>query len=100
MIARIIIGLIIVAIGFFLLWKTPWFVVNFGRIPWFERHLHTVGGSYAAYKFFGLLFSFFGVLYITGLGPAFTRWLLGTLFGPAFPEVKETTSFLNISSIT
>ncbi len=73
-------GLIMITIGFLLLYKTDWFLENFGRIPFFEQHMHTFGGSRLAYKLFGLLFCFFGILTMTGLLDNFLNWSIGGLF--------------------
>jgi hypothetical protein len=43
---NIIIGLIAAVIGFLMVWKTEWIVINFGRINWAEEHL---GSDYSAH---------------------------------------------------
>ena len=73
-------GVVMVVVGFLLIYKTSWFVENFGRIPFFEKHMGTFGGSYLAYKVFGLLFCFFGILTMTGLTDNFLNWSLGRVF--------------------
>ncbi len=78
-----------VVIGFVLIRYTLWFVTNFGRIPSFEKHLHSFGGTFLFYKLLGLLFSFFGILHMTGLLQPFIGWLLGSLFGPVFPGIAQ-----------
>jgi len=85
---NILIGLIMVIIGFLQVKYTLWFVTNFGRIPWFETHLHTFGGTFLFYKLLGILFSFFGILHITGLLQPFIQWLVGLIFGPVFPGLN------------
>ena len=85
---NIILGLIMIAVGFTMVKFTLWFVTNLGRIPWFERHLHTFGGTFLFYKLLGLLLCFFGILHMTGLLHPFTGWILGSLFGPAFPGTQ------------
>ncbi len=86
MIGRIILGLIIAAIGFMLVWKTVWMVNNFGRIPWFEQHLHTLGGSYMAYKTFGIIAIIIGLLTVAGLQDQAATAILSPLFGRFFNE--------------
>lgn len=78
---NIIIGLIMVLIGFLLVWKTAWLVNNFGRIAWFEQHLHTMGGSWLAYKLFGILFIIIGLLVMTNLHQQAASAILTPLFG-------------------
>ncbi len=78
---NIIIGLIMVFIGFLLVWKTAWLVNNFGRITWFEQHLYTMGGSWLAYKLFGILFIIIGLLVMTNLHQQAASAILMPLFG-------------------
>jgi hypothetical protein len=75
----IILGLIILAIGVFLVIKTEWFMQNFGRIAWFEQVLGTEGGSRLGYKLLGLLAIFIGIIMISGNGVNFFTWLLSPL---------------------
>ncbi|MGB0756837.1 MAG: hypothetical protein ACPGO5_00070 [Patescibacteria group bacterium] len=79
-----LIGVIMVGIGFTMLKFTLFYLKNFGRIPFFEKHLHHWGGSFLFYKLLGLLLSFFGILQMVGLLEPFTVWIVGSLFGPAF----------------
>lgn len=58
-----ILGLIFVAIGFIFVWKTEWFLNNFGRIGFAEEHLGTEGGSRLVYNLIGILMIIFGVMY-------------------------------------
>ncbi len=81
MVTRIIIGGIMVIIGFLLVWKTAWLVNNFGRIPWFEQHMGTIGGSWAAYKMFGIIAITTGLLVMTNLHQQVASSILTPLFG-------------------
>jgi hypothetical protein len=44
-----ILGVLVIAIGVFLVLKTEWFMSNFGRITWFENKLGSEGGSRLGY---------------------------------------------------
>lgn len=81
MIGRIILGFIITTIGFLLVWKTAWLVNNFGRIQWFEMHMSTIGGSWFAYKVFGILAVIIGLLVMTNLYQQAATAILMPLFG-------------------
>ena len=64
---RIILGLIVVAVGALVTIKAEWFYRNFGPIPSAEKFLGTEGGSRLAYKLIGILAAFIGFLIMTGL---------------------------------
>lgn len=76
---HIIWGILITAVGVFLVAKTEWFVNNFGRIAWFEAKLGSEGGTRLGYKLVGILLVIIGVIVLTGSGSGFMRWLLGPL---------------------
>ncbi len=52
---------------------------TFGRIPFFEKHLGTEGGSRLGYKLIGLTIFFIGLLMFTGLFGGFMNWVLSPL---------------------
>ena len=76
---QIFLGILITAVGAFLVIKTEWFVNNFGRIAWFEDKLGSEGGTRLGYKLIGILFLIVGVIVMTGSGTAFMQWLLSPL---------------------
>jgi len=78
---RIIFGLIMTIVGFLFVWKTAWLVNNFGRIPWFEAKLSSFGGSWTAYKFFGILLIVVGLLIATNLHKQAATAILTPIFG-------------------
>ncbi|MBI3957039.1 MAG: hypothetical protein HY340_03560 [Candidatus Kerfeldbacteria bacterium] len=80
MFTQIFVGLIMVAVGYFLTWKANDFLANFGRIAFFERHLGTEGGSRLFYKLLGILLIITGFLFATGM----LQSALRGLFSPAF----------------
>ena len=74
------IGIIITVIGIFFVWKTEWFMENFGRIAWAEEKLDVEGGSRLAYKLIGLILIFIGFLLITNMWESFLMATLGKIF--------------------
>jgi hypothetical protein len=73
---KFIIGLIIMLVGFLLVWKSEWFLNNFGRIGWFEQHLGSSGGTRLGYKLLGMFTVFIGLLVVIGLIDGFLGWVL------------------------
>jgi hypothetical protein len=67
MIGRIILGLIIVAVGAVITIKSEWIYQNFGGIPTADKYLGTEGGSRLAYKLIGIVASIVGFLIMTNL---------------------------------
>ena len=67
MFGRIILGLIIAAVGALITIKAEWIYQNFGPIPSADKYLGTEGGSRLAYKLIGILASVVGFLIITNL---------------------------------
>lgn len=78
-IGRLIIGGLGVALGFYMVTKTEWWLNTFGRIHWAEKHLTTSGGSRIMYKIIGIIFILLSFTYITGLWGPFIRWVLSPL---------------------
>jgi hypothetical protein len=76
---NIIVGLIIIVIGFLVVAKSEWLLNNFGHIGFFEQHLGMEGGSRLGYKLIGLLAVFIGILIATNLIGGFLGWLLSPL---------------------
>ncbi len=77
---RIIIGLLIVAFGTVMIFKSEWFFQNFGSVAWAEDNLGTSGGSRLFYKLLGLVLIFVGMLVATNLMTGFLMATLGRLF--------------------
>lgn len=72
-------GLLGVAVGLSMIWKTEGWLSFFGRIAWAEQHLGIEGGSRLFYKLLGLLIIFFGFMGITGLFNGFMEGLASIL---------------------
>ena len=82
----IIIGVIILAIGVFMVIKSEAMLNAFGRIEFFERHLSSDGGSRLGYKIIGLMAIFIGFLIMTNLIAGFMTWLLAPLLKYGRPQ--------------
>ncbi len=78
---KYILALLVLALGFFLVAKTEWFVQNFGTSEWAESKLGTSGGTRIMYKFIGLLFIFLALMGATGQLGGFILAIFGGLFG-------------------
>ena len=77
----IIVGLIIVGVGFLITWKSEWIITNFGKLPWAEQHLRSEGGTRLFYKLLGLLLIMVGLMAMTGLLKNIGLAVLPRLFG-------------------
>ena len=79
---RIIIGIILVLLGFLLIWKTEAVVQFTGYSNWAESKLCTMGGTRLLYKLIGLGVIFAGMLAITNLHQGFLEGTAGKLLSP------------------
>ena len=61
---RYVIGLLVIAVGFMLVWKADWIVNNFGRVNWAEKYLGYDGGSRLFWKLMGLIVIFLSIIYL------------------------------------
>ena len=77
---RYVIGLLVIAVGFMLVWKADWIVNNFGRVNWAEKYLGYDGGSRLFWKLMGLIVIFLSMLYMFG----FIGGLIDLIFSPLF----------------
>jgi hypothetical protein len=77
---HIIIGILMMAAGTVLVFKSEWFYLNFGSIAWAEEHMGTSGGSRLMYKLIGIAFIFFGMLVATNMMQSFIMATIGRLF--------------------
>ncbi len=89
MIGRIIGGLVGLAVGFVLVWKSEWFQVNIGSIQWAEEHFGTSGGSRLMYKLIGILIIIISFLVITNLQQQAFVSIFGWLFGVKAPDQTQ-----------
>lgn len=72
---RYIIGLIGVVLGFVIVWKSEWFLTNFGRIPWAEEHLGLEGGTRLFYKLLGIVVILLSFMYMGGFVEGIILWI-------------------------
>lgn len=82
---RIVIGIILILLGFVLVWKTHPIVDFAGRSDWAEQHLGAAGGTYLMVKLIGIAAIFFGLLAVTGLYQGFLEATVGALLAPKAP---------------
>lgn len=80
MLSRILIGLLICAIGWLLVWKTQWLISIMGYVNWAEAHLGG-GGTTLFYKLLGTAIIIMGFMVMTNLMEGFVVGLLGGIFG-------------------
>ena len=83
MFTRIIISLIMMSLGYVMVWKAEWFLSNIGVSASAEKYLRTEGGSRLMYKLIGIIIIIIGALYLTGLLEPIGLSLLRTFF-PVF----------------
>ncbi len=82
----IIIGLIIMAVGVFMVIKTESILRMFGQSAFFDKYLGTEGGSRLGYKLIGILAIFIGLIVMTNMIGGFLEWLLGPLLRLSRPQ--------------
>ena len=76
---RILIGLMIAAIGVSLTFKTQWYLRILGSVPFAEK-VFGGGGTRFFYKLLGFLMAIIGLMVMTDLMDNFLEWLIGGLF--------------------
>ncbi|MDP2736754.1 MAG: hypothetical protein Q8O59_03180 [bacterium] len=78
---RFLLGMIIIAGGFVLVWQANWIVTTFGHVPWAEKYLGSEGGSRLFWKLMGILVIFIAMLYMFGFIEGVIWSVFGSLFG-------------------
>jgi len=73
-------GILVIALGAFMVIKTRWFIENFGHSAWAEEKLGG-GGTNTMYKILGIVFIFGSLMAMTGLLGNFLVSFFGKLFG-------------------
>lgn len=84
LILRVLLGLVIVAVGAFFVIKTRTIMDFFGSVDFAEKYLGG-GGTNLFYKLLGIVFCLLGFLVATNLWSAFLQATLGSLFPAATP---------------
>ena len=70
-------GVTMMVIGFFTIWKTQWFIRNFGDLG---QAVGAVGATWLSWKLFGVIFLFLGFFFAFGLFSTIFGGLLNSLF--------------------
>jgi len=78
MFVRILIGIILVALGALMVIKTSKFQDFFGEMAWSYKYLGA-GGTRLMYKFIGMVLCLVGFMVMTNLWNAFLNATLGSL---------------------
>lgn len=86
---KYLVGIILIAVGFVIIWKADWLMENMGRIDWAEQHLGSDGGTRAFYKLLGVAIILLSFLLMSGgLGSGLRK----VLNPNAAPTPQEETS--------
>ncbi|MFA6526317.1 MAG: hypothetical protein WCT26_02790 [Candidatus Buchananbacteria bacterium] len=72
---HIIIGIIVVAVGFAVVWRPRYFLDFLGRQDWVEK-IFSVNDQELAYKIIGMIIIFVGALIMTNLIYDLLGWFL------------------------
>lgn len=78
---HIVIGFILVVIGIGIALKPDAMLKAFGRVPWFEKHFGSEGGSRLFFQLLGVALIIAGFLIVTGI-------LQRNLFSFLFPYFR------------
>ncbi|MFC1687801.1 hypothetical protein ACFL0L_04435 [Patescibacteria group bacterium] len=79
-------GIIIVGIGFMIVWKSDWFMNNFGRIEFAEKYLGSGwGGTRIFYKLIGIAIIILAFMWMSGA----LESILGSMFGPTQDALRQ-----------
>lgn len=62
---KYIFGLILITVGVIVIWKTSWFIQNFGRSNWAETKIGA-GGTWTFYKIIGVAAILLAFLIMSG----------------------------------
>ena len=63
---KYVLGIVLIALGFVIMWKSDWIMNNFGRIAWAEAKLGMEGGTRLFWKLIGLIIILGSFLYMSG----------------------------------
>ncbi|MEK7529536.1 MAG: hypothetical protein AAB570_01295 [Patescibacteria group bacterium] len=82
---RIVIGLIVSALGFFMVWKSSNIVDMMGRSYWAETKFSLWGGTTGLLKIIGMVVIFLGFFILTNLHMDLMAWLVS----PFIPKPRS-----------
>ena len=81
---RYVLGIIIVGVGFVIVWQADWIMNNFGRIAWAEAKLGMEGGTRLFYKLIGIVIIIGAFMYMFG----FFEPILNAIFKPSIESLE------------
>jgi hypothetical protein len=76
---QFILGVLIIALGIYIVLKTNAILKSFGRSSFFEKNLGAEGGSRLGYKLLGVLLIFIGLVIMLGMSDNFLQFILSPL---------------------
>jgi len=76
---NLLVGAVIMALGFYMTIKSNSMLSMFGRIVFFEKYLGTEGGSRLGYTLLGIAVTVIGMMVFTNLFGNFLTWVLSPL---------------------
>lgn len=79
MLGRILIGLLISALGFSMVWKTEFYMSILGEVDWAIKYLGG-GGTRLFYKLLGTAIILIGFMVVTNLWESFMVGLVSRIF--------------------
>ncbi len=79
MLTQILVGLLMVIVGFLMVWKPNWFVEMIGHQAWAEK-VFGYGNDDTAVRMIGIIAIFLGFLTMTGLIGGLILWFFSPLF--------------------
>jgi hypothetical protein len=82
---QIIVGLIMVALGFSMVYFANWMYNNIGAVSFFEKYLGG-GGTRLGYKLIGMFVIFLGALSTFGLIDVFLLWVFDPIIKLMMPK--------------
>ena len=74
---RVLLGILITAIGFLVVWRSEKVFRFFGRSSWAEKYLRYEGGSHLFYKLVGVAIIFLGLFIISNIWTDIMRGITG-----------------------
>jgi hypothetical protein len=83
----IVIGIILMVLGFCMVYYANWMYYNLGVVGFFEKYLGG-GGTRLGYKLIGIFVLFIGALSTFGLLDDFVVWTLGPVLKTMFPSMQ------------
>ena len=83
----VIIGAILVILGFAMVYYSGWLYNNIGAVAFFEKYLPTSGGTRLGYKLIGMFVIFLGALTTFGLIDRFIFWVFEPVIRMMYPRL-------------